>query len=59
MCPCTWNLAFGNRIARADDSVVIRATDASALPHRSKATLGAPMGSVLGSHGLTKKSFHP
>ena len=31
----TGTLAFGNRVARADDSVVIRATDVSALPHKS------------------------
>ncbi len=39
--------AFSNRVAKADDPVVIRATDASALP-TATSCVGGPEVSVLG-----------
>ena len=57
-------VAIGNRIARADDSVVIKATDASALPTAAKLRRGPQVGSTprsasrsaIGSQGLTARS---
>ena len=40
-------VAFGARIAPADDSVVIKATETSALP-TNRQICGGPEGSVLG-----------
>ena len=36
----TFALAFGNRIALTNDPVVVRATDASALPTHSRSSWG-------------------